>query len=503
MRSNLATIFPAAASFQGLTGPTLVKRLPITIESDDRRVIVRPFMMGLDRTASLLERVDKLPDEAVDATLAHVRAQYESRHEDLLATFAEHFDAGVALVGWTRQWSLPRRLLAGAYLTMEYSVDSAALFNPSIVPLPDQHGVEPGALRVVMSLRATGEGHVSSIVFHTGTITRDGQVLMDPPARQLTRARISLPRTYAREAFARRLEEMELPIVIVDKICEQLPDPFELPTLHSLIADFKHRTSPEHTETLNVLNRIEHVAMANYRIHLDAGDQLNELVIFPLAKEESRGIEDLRLVKLIEDDGSASYHGTYTAYNGMSTTPMMLSTPDFRTFEIYSINGAAALNKGMAIFPRRIGGKYVMCSRIDGENLYIATSDSLHYWPSAKRIMEPCLPWEFVQLGNCGSPIETEQGWLLLTHGVGPMRSYAIGAILLDLDDPTRVIGHLAEPLIVPDETEREGYVPNVVYTCGLLEHNGVLYIPYAQADKRTGLAVVGRDELLGKLKRL
>ena len=480
----------------------LVKRLPITLESDDRRVIVRPFIMGPERTASLFSRLDRMSDEQVDSTLAHVRAQYETRHDDLLATFTEHYDAGAALIGWNHSWNLPKRLLAGAYLTMEYSVDSAALFNPSLVPMPDQTGVAPGALRVVMSLRATGEGHVSSIVFHTGTITADGDVKLDPPAKNLTRARISLPRVYSRSTFQERLEEMRLPIALVGRVIEALPDPFDLPQLHALIGTFKADTRPEHVETLRAFDAIERLASTNYRVHLDARDQLNELVIFPLGKEESRGIEDLRLVRFVDDAGDAVYYGTYTAYDGTRTSPMMLSTDDFATFEVFSINGEAALNKGMALFPRKVNGKYVMCSRIDGENLYIATSDSLHYWPEARLIMQPLDPWEFMQLGNCGSPIETPDGWLLLTHGVGPMRSYSIGAILLDLDDPTKVIGHLAEPLIVPDEEEREGYVPNVVYTCGLLEHGGKLYVPYAQADKRTGLAVIELDELMSKLTR-
>lgn len=503
MRSTTAIRTPPTVQpFSGtIEARGLVKRLPITLESDDRRVIVRPFIMGPERVASLFARLDVLSDEKVDATLAHVRAQYETRHDDLLATFTEHYDAGAALIGWSKQWNLPKRLLAGAYLTMEYSVDSAALFNPSLVPMPDQTGVAPGSLRVVMSLRATGEGHVSSIVFHTGTITADGDVKLDPPAKNLTRARILLPRVYGLATFRERLDEMKLPTPIVDRVMNALPDPFDLPQLHTLASTLKSEPDVK-PEARRALDAIERLASTNYRVHLDARDQLNELVIFPLGKEESRGIEDLRLVQFINDDGTACYYGTYTAYDGSRTNPMMLSTSDFRTFEVFSINGEAALNKGMALFPRKVGGKYVMCSRIDGENLFIATSESLHYWPAATKIMEPLDPWEFMQLGNCGSPIETPEGWLLLTHGVGPMRSYSIGAVLLDLNDPTKVIGHLADPLIVPDEQEREGYVPNVVYTCGLLEHGGRLYVPYAQADKRTGVAVIELKELMNKLTR-
>jgi predicted GH43/DUF377 family glycosyl hydrolase len=476
-----------------------VKRLPVKIESDDRRVIVRPFILGPDRVRSLFERIVTLTEDEVDRTLVSVRAQYESRHEDLLATFTEHYDAGAALIGWNEPWDLSRRLLAGAYLTMEYAIDSAALFNPSIVPLPSQVGTVPDALRVVLSLRATGEGHVSSIVFHTATITGDGDVKLDPPARQLTRARISLPRVYTKDSFRDRLREMHYAPELIELVLKDLPDPFDLPTLHTACSDLKNLHA-EDIPTMRAIVAIERVASTNYRIQLDVNDQLNELVIFPLGPEESRGIEDLRLVKFV-DEGQVTYFGTYTAYDGFRITPMMLSTTDFRTFEVFSIGGPSAMNKGLALFPRKIGSEYVMCSRIDGENLFIVRSKSLYYWPESQKLTVPKVPWELFQLGNCGSPIETPYGWLLLTHGVGPMRSYSIGAMLLDLEDPMKVIGHLSEPLIVPDENEREGYVPNVVYTCGMIEHNGNLIIPYAQADKSTGLTVVNLAELLERIR--
>lgn len=479
-----------------------MKRLSLKIESDDRRVIVRPFILGPDRVASLFKRISALDDAGVDETLAHVRQLYEARHDDLLATFTENYDAGAALIGWQEQWSLPRRLLAGSYLTMEYAIDSAALFNPSIVPHPDQSGVAPGAMRIVMSLRATGEGHVSSIVFHTGTITPQGEVQLDPPARQLTRARIALPRLYDKGEFERRLSQMRVPENVVGRVLNDLPEPFDLPTLHATVGELKKSADVAADSAAGkAMDAIERIASCNYRIRLDDQGQLNELVIFPLGPEESRGIEDLRLVKFTEDDGTTTYLGTYTAYDGFRITPMMIKSADFKTFEVFSMNGASAMNKGMALFPRKINGQYVVCSRIDGENLFIGKSDTLFRWDEVTKLTAPEVPWEFVQLGNCGSPIETKHGWLLLTHGVGPMRSYSIGAMLLDLDDPTKVIGHMKQPLLVPDEDEREGYVPNVVYTCGLLLHNGNLYIPYAQADKSTGLAVVPLDELLQRFE--
>lgn len=488
-----------SAAVSPLQQTLYVKRLPVKIESDDRRVIVRPFILSADRVHSLFQRINHLSELEVDQTLAHVRTLYASRHDDLLATFTENYESGVALTGHAENWDLSRRLLAGAYLTMEYAIDSAALFNPSIVALPAQSGIEQGALRVVLSLRATGEGHVSSIVFHTGVIRGSGEVLLDPPPRQLTRARIALPRAYDKPAFQDRLRQMHVDDAIAGEILQSLSDPFDLPALHHAAHEARSRHSDQ-ADHVRTANAIERIASTNYRIQLDADDQLNELVIFPLGPEESRGIEDLRLVRFV-DNGNVTYFGTYTAYDGYRITPMMLSTTDFRTFEVFSIGGPSAKNKGMSLFPRKIDDHFVMCSRIDGENLFIVRSKSLYHWPDSEKLVMPQMPWELFQLGNCGSPIETREGWLLLTHGVGPMRSYSIGAMLLDLENPLKVIGHLKEPLIVPDEEEREGYVPNVVYTCGMIEHNGNLIIPYAQADKSTGVTVFSLDDLLARLR--
>jgi predicted GH43/DUF377 family glycosyl hydrolase len=251
----------------------------------------------------------------------------------------------------------------------------------------------------------------------------------------------------------------------------------------------------------DALRGVQWLASSNYHIDLAAEASLSELVIFPMSDDESHGIEDLRLVRFTEDNGQHRYYGTYTAYNGVRTLPTMIQTRDFKRIEVHSLNGSGAANKGMAMFPRKVGGQFVMCSRIDGESLYLSFSDSEYFWNSAIRLATPRFPWEFVQIGNCGSPLETEAGWLLLTHGVGPMRSYAIGAVLLDIADPLKVIGHLTKPLLTPLESEREGYVPNVVYTCGAITHGNSLFIPYAQADTSTSVAVVDLPELLTRLK--
>jgi len=476
-----------------------VRRLPIRLEGDDRRVILRPFVMSNGRVRTLFERLDAMPEEVVAALLAEVTTSFGDRHTKLAASFGEHFKIGSEMTGWAPAWSKSRQALAGAYLTMEYAVDSAALFNPSIVAHPDQSHLPGGAVRFLMSLRATGEGHVSSIVFRTGTVSSDLQVNIDPLPAKLSRARVAPDQSYERALFGRKLGEIGIDSIIIEQVLQHVPDPFTLRELSSAVEQVRPDTAqiPHAAESLHT---VLFLAQSNYHVDLDPGSSLSEFVIFPMSAEESRGIEDLRMVRFTEDDGSTLYYGTYNAYNGFHTLPMMMCSNDFRRIEIHSLNGAAALNKGLALFPRRIGGNYVMCSRIDGENLFINYSKSVYFWDHAEQLITPKYPWELMQIGNCGSPIETPAGWLLLTHGVGPMRCYAIGAMLLDLNDPLKVIGHLREPLITPLGDERDGYVPNVVYTCGAMTHGDHLLIPYAQADKSTGVSAVRLSSLLDRL---
>lgn len=479
-----------------------MKRLPIYLTGDDRRVIARPFILGASRVRSLFERIEHIPEDQIDALLRGVETSYGERHTKLAFTFFENYESGAAMIGWTQPWTPQRRLLAGSYLTMEYAIDSAALFNPSIVPHPDQSDVPAGAMRFVMSLRATGEGHVSSIVFRTGILTADEEVVMDPLPARLHRTKIAPDRTYHKQIFRGKLAEMGIARNgngIVEEVLGSLADRFTLVDLHQSVDRVRSRDGHD-SHSAEALRTILWLGQSNYHVDLSSDAQLNEFVIFPMSEEQSNGLEDLRLTRFIDDDGSIMYHGTYTAYNGVRTLPMLVHTRDFRRIEFASLNGAAAANKGMAIFPRKIKGKYVMCSRIDGENLFIAQSDSLHFWQTAEPLIRPRYPWELMQIGNCGAPIETEKGWILLTHGVGPMRTYAIGAMLLDLENPMNVIGHLKEPLIMPREEDREGYVPNVVYTCGALEHDNQLFIPFAMADKSTSFVVIETDRLLGKL---
>lgn len=477
-----------------------VKRLPIRLSGDDRRVIARPFLAGSNRILTVLERVNGLGEDEVRLLLDKARHDFATRHSKLDSIFQEHYRMAILRVGWHDQWSDDRKLLAGAYFSMEYSIDSAALFNPSIVPHPDQSKLPAGALRFVMSLRATGEGHVSSVVFRTGVISASNEFTIDPAPSTLHRARIVPDRQYNRDIFRQKLREVGITGEVVEAVFARLAPSFALVDLQTAIGEARPNliNTAGASESLRTMHWI---AGSNYHIDLDSEASLSELVIFPMSDEESHGIEDLRLVQFTDDAGEKAYYGTYTAYNGVRTLPMMIYTRDFKRVEVHSLNGHGAANKGLALFPRKVNGNYVMCSRIDGENLYINTSDSAYFWSSATRLTAPRYPWEFVQIGNCGSPLETEAGWLLLTHGVGPMRTYAIGAMLLDRDDPLKVIGYLKEPLITALDQEREGYVPNVVYSCGALIHAGQLFVPYAQADKSSSVAVVALDELLSELK--
>ena len=484
-----------------------VQRLPVRFVGDDSWVITRPFLPGNeDRTNHLFERVSRLSDHQVEQVVSRVIDDFHHRHSDIETVFNDHFEtalatlenSGLEYVGEEGRLSRARRLLIGSYFTMEYSVASAALFNPSIVPHPDQSNVPTGSLRFLMSLRATGEGHLSSIVFRTGLIHSDHAIDVDPPGPFTHLATLSPNRLYVKRLFRRKLIDIALGEGAVDLVMRRLPEQFTMAELEHAISEAR-REEPAELQAEETTSSMLWLARENYQLRLHQDADISEIVFFPQSENESRGIEDLRLVPFVDDD-SKSLIGTYTAYNGYRVLPQLMQTTDYRNISIHTLNGACAQNKGMALFPRRIDGHYCMCSRIDGENMYIMYSDILQFWETAELLQAPKHPWEFMQVGNCGSPLETPAGWLLLTHGVGPMRSYCIGAMLLDLDDPLKVIGHLEEPLLMPTEEEREGYVPNVVYSCGALIHNDSLYLPYAMSDTATGFATVDLDALLGKL---
>jgi predicted GH43/DUF377 family glycosyl hydrolase len=425
--------------------------------------------------------------------------RFEDRHEGFDQTLERHFDLIAQHVPAGTKLSADRQLLIGAYFTHEYSIEAAALFGPSIVLAPDQRGAPPGSKRFIMSLRAVGEGHMSSIVFRSGSLNAQAELTFDPPSPRVVGGRRTSPATFDKRHFSTKLVEVGGGNELSASVLARLGDAFTLEQLETSIEALE--TQGPQAISFETVKIIRALSSSNYVTTFPSDSELSERVIFPAGPHETRGMEDTRFVRFTDAKGSARYYATYTAYDGFEILPQLIETEDFVRFRISTLNGSAAQNKGMALFPRMIGGRFMMLSRRDRENLHLATSDEVHNWNDVTELYRPQSPWELLQIGNCGSPIETEAGWLVLTHGVGPMRRYAIGALLLDLEDPRRVIGHLSQPLIEPDESEREGYVPNVVYTCGALVHAGQLIIPYGYADAGVAVAQVPLSEVLEELR--
>lgn len=425
-----------------------MNRQALYLRPDAARVVVRPFKPAVEprdfnptdktRANHIVDRVLKLDAESAERQLADVLENFEGRHKNLLGLF--ELRANEMEEAFTPHDALnaTQRRLIGAYFLNEYSFEASALFNPSIVRHPDQSGAPKDSVRFILSLRAVGEGHISSLTFRSGNIHASGNVTIDPTARLAS------------------------------------------------VAKIKNRTSTPDGDIVDV--------------HFDPDTDLSERVIFPVTETQSNGIEDARFVEF-EDEGQKTFYASYTAYSGRAIRSELIETKDFRSFRMMPLKGSAALNKGMALFPRKIAGRYAMISRQDNENLYLIYSDDLYSWEAnGKPILQPEYPWEFVQIGNCGSPIELKEGWLLLTHGVGPVRKYSIGAALLDKEDPSKVLARSCEPLVHPDSTEREGYVPNVVYTCGGMRHGDQIVLPYAISDTYSNFATFNIAALLQTL---
>jgi predicted GH43/DUF377 family glycosyl hydrolase len=479
-----------------------ITRTGIVLRSNASRVLFRPFNpFGEGRQLRILTRVLALHENEVVAMLKGVLEEFGSRHQRVRDYFLQRFAFVQDLIPTDRPLSDDRKLLIGAYFTHEYSLEAAALFNPSIVPHPDQSNLPEGSLRYVLSLRATGEGHISSITFRSGTIDAEGRVTVDAPTRFVTAPEHIPPTSYDKSIFWRKIHELGLADSVAERIFRDLDAHFTVEQLTAEIDYLRHHAQHRNIEFERTSSRMLNLAKSNYEFFYTADQPLTERVIFPGSPNESNGIEDARFVRFIEEDGRAIYIATYTAYDGRVTIPQILETPDFLHFKIATLNGREVQGKGMALFPRRVNGHYVMISRQDGENIFVMQSDDLHFWHTRQTLMRPTYAWEFMQIGNCGSPIETEAGWLVLSHGVGPMRKYSIGAFLLDLHDPTRVIGRLPHPLLSPDETEREGYVPNVVYSCGALVHNGTLILPYAMSDSASSFATIPLADVLAAMR--
>jgi predicted GH43/DUF377 family glycosyl hydrolase len=472
----------------------------IHIRPDNARVLVRCFIPG-DRSSILriIERALLPPEEEIAGRLAHLHAHFDSRHVRIEAAWLRHYEKVRSHVPREDSLSDQRRLYIGALFSGEYALESAALFNPSIVPHPDQSGLAADELRFIMSLRATGEGHISSISFRTGIIRGDHTILMEDSSRHVTAPDLKADPSFRRTAFFHKLHEMEFDSSWSRALMQSLGDRFTRSEMNAAIRTAGGATRQTSRAARRTVECMRWLAEVNYEVHFAPTVPLSERIIFPASPSESNGMEDARFVRFT-DDGTVTYYATYTAYNGRTILPQLLETPDFLNFRTATLNGASARNKGMALFPRKIGGKYAMISRHDDENLYLMYSDDLHLWEDALLLRRPGETWEAVKIGNCGSPIETEAGWLVLTHGVGPMRRYCIGAMLLDREDPSIVLGHLAAPLIEPDEPARNGYVPNVVYTCGALVHGGKLILPYGLSDTSTTISTVNLAELIAAL---
>lgn len=480
----------------------LAKRIGPTLLPDRARVLMRPFYPGSDDIARrIVSRVMALSKEDVTQLLGQVLGEFADRHAQVETIYRKRFEqVSIRLESQARP-SPERQALIGAHFTHEYSPESAALFNPSIVPHPDQSGLPAGSLRFILSLRATGEGHISSVAFRTGTISARNRITLSPPVPLVSEPDRVPNAAYEKALFARKLEEAGVQNDFCRRVLEPLNQDFTLKELHRALGEAIPSAEASDLTGSHAARGILLLAESNYEVNFAPDSRPSQRVLFPSGPSQSNGIEDARFVRFRNDDGGFTYYATYTAYDGKIALPQLLETPDFLHFKFNTLNGPAVQNKGMALFPRKIDGQYAMLSRQDDENILLMFSENIHFWQAPKVLVEPAQPWEFFKIGNCGSPMETEAGWLVLSHGVGAMRKYCLGAFLLDLKDPTRVIGRLREPLLSPNESEREGYVPNVVYTCGALLHGRELIIPYAMSDYATSFASVDLDELLAAMQ--
>ena len=471
------------------------------LRPDNSRMLLRPFLPGGDRRVrEIIERILGMSASEVEAGLQDVKRCLSHEHAGIEAVFSSRYRQLAHLMPPAVKPSVPQSLLIGAYFMSEYSLQSSALFNPSIVPHPDQDGVPAGALRFVMSLRATGEGHLSSIEFREGLVSIDGDLGFAPVSPSVISPEISYPRC-SKADFVATLLKLGLGEPFVAAAFGNLGATFGPGDLEDFLRHPERWPgSTEEHEQQSVRDAIRRAAHGEYVLEFPNSSTLSERAIFPVSPSEQGGIEDARFVRFREADGSHHYYATYTAFDRNHILPQLIETEDFRTFRLGPLHGAAAHNKGMALFPRRLGGRYAMLGRQGGANMTLMFSDDVHYWEDYEVLLEPEAPWEYIQIGNCGSPLETEAGWLVLTHGVGAMRNYCIGAALLDRDDPRRVIGRLRQPLLEPLDHERDGYVPNVVYSCGSLIHNGWLVLPYAVSDFATTHALAQLEPLLERL---
>jgi predicted GH43/DUF377 family glycosyl hydrolase len=447
----------------------------------------------------MLERVLDLSDAEVAEALDDLRHRFRHRHRDLDAVFERHYDLVAPRTADQGEPSPDRRLLIGAYFTAEYATEGAALTNPSMVQHPDQRGLAPGELRFVMSARAVGEGHYSTIAFRTGVVTADGDIRVDPPGPFLDVGQPVLSNLEHR-AFWPQLEELGADDETASFVLNRLSDPFSKAELDAAIAGIDRRFL-RRLPARQTIQRLEWIADNHYVVDFSPESRIDERLLSPVGPSESHGMEDARFTRMVDDDGSVTYCATYTAFDGVGVAPHLIETQDFLTFSICQMSGKAAKNKGMALFPRRVGGEYLSLSRYDRERSSITRSIDRRRWLDPVTLATPLHAWELIQAGNCGPPIETERGWLVLTHGVGAMRTYGLGALLLDLDDPRKVVACTERPLLLPADDERNGYVPNVVYSCGGMRHGDCIVLPYGIGDQQICFAVIDLPRLFDLLR--
>ncbi|HWD87609.1 MAG TPA: glycoside hydrolase family 130 protein [Mucilaginibacter sp.] len=479
-----------------------IERHPVKVNPDTKRVIARFFFNGQQRAIDVIQRVVSLSEEEVFHVASPLLQEFSRRHRNITRILYKHCNKIKSIIESQgidfddlSHW---RKLLLGSYFTHEYSIESAAFFNPSIVEDPDQSDLQEGQKRLIIAFRAVGEGHISSIAFRKAIVDKDNSIDVMPVGNYVDEAEVMRDTIYEKKLFFEKIVTARIDKAVVKELKTKVQDKFDYDTLLRavLLMQQSQHSDKKKTELEKVLWLSESYNNISFSLDTDISDR----VIFPMSELERKGIEDARFVKFINPDGSVIYYATYTAFDGALIMPKLLQTTDFYNFKIRPLHGIGATNKGLALFPRKINGNYTMLSRIDGCNNYIMYSNNINIWENPVILQQPMHPWEFIQIGNCGSPIETDHGWLVITHGVGPMRRYVLGASLLKLDDPFVEIGRLREPLLSPNQDEREGYVPNVVYSCGGITNNGKLILPYGLSDYASSFMSVDLKALLDKI---
>ena len=478
----------------------VVQRRGPTIYADKGRVLLRRFYPSShDIARRIADSLINQTDCEVQSQLGNILDVWGNRQMDLFQSFQMRFREVRANCGATWKCDDRRRALIGAHFMHEYSVESAALFNPSIVRMRDQSGLPHGALRFLVSLRATGEGHISSVAFREGIVYESGRIQLEPNSPVITDAKVEPSALILKARFAKEFFDSagltrtwtDAHSTMCNNILAHLPERFSIQDLRQQCSTWHAKTGGPVADA--TCHSVLLLAEANYTVHFPTTSTVSERLLFPSAPSQSNGIEDARFVEFVDDAGKSTYYATFTAYNGRSTLPQLMQTDDFISFRFMTLLGDVT-NKGMALFPRKVGGRFWMLSRQDDVSVMIMSSESMFKWEVPTPLLTPKYPFEIFKMGNCGSPLETPKGWLVITHGVGPMRRYVLGAAMLDLNDPSRVLARLPEPLLAPNEAEREGYVPNVVYTCGAMIHNGQLILPYAMSDSATSFASVSLE---------